>query len=66
MGDVVANLRVDQAWGEALARDPWALSHEVNASYYSAANALPVGSDTTGGGSVNRLATSGAGLPASA
>ena len=35
--DVVANLRVDQAWGGA---QVMGALHEVNASYYSAANAL--------------------------
>ncbi len=37
MGDVVANLRVDQAWGGA---QIMGALHEVNATYYSAANAL--------------------------
>ena len=35
--DLVANLRVDQAWGAA---QVMGALHEVNASYYSAANAL--------------------------
>jgi hypothetical protein len=37
MTDFVANLRVDQAWGGA---QVMGALHEVNASYYSAANAL--------------------------
>ena len=36
MGDVVANLRLDQAWGGG---QIMGALHEVNASYYSAANA---------------------------
>jgi hypothetical protein len=47
--DVVANLRVDQAWGGA---QVMGALHEVNASYYSAANALQSAPSTTGAGGV--------------
>ena len=48
-GDIVANLRVDQAWGGA---QVMGALHEVNASYYSAANALQSAPSTTGAGGV--------------
>jgi hypothetical protein len=47
--DLVANLRVDQAWGGA---QIMGALHEVNASYYSAANALQSAPSTTGAGGV--------------
>jgi hypothetical protein len=47
--DFVANLRVDQAWGGA---QIMGALHEVNASYYSAANALQSAPSTTGAGGV--------------
>jgi hypothetical protein len=47
--DLVANLRVDQAWGGA---QVMGALHEVNASYYSAANALQTAPSTTGAGGV--------------
>ena len=47
--DLVANLRVDQAWGGA---QVMGALHEVNASYYSAANALQSAPSTTGAGGV--------------
>ncbi len=47
--DIVANLRVDQAWGGA---QIMGALHEVNASYYSAANALQSAPSTTGAGGV--------------
>jgi hypothetical protein len=47
--DFVANLRVDQAWGAA---QIMGALHEVNASYYSAANALQSAPSTTGAGGV--------------
>jgi Porin subfamily len=47
--DIVANLRVDQAWGGA---QVMGALHEVNASYYSAANALQTAPSTTGAGGV--------------
>ena len=49
MTDFVANLRVDQAWGAA---QIMGALHEVNASYYSAANALQSAPSTTGAGGV--------------
>ena len=49
MTDLVANLRVDQAWGGA---QVMGALHEVNASYYSAANALQSAPSTTGAGGV--------------
>ena len=47
--DVVANLRVDQAWGGA---QIMGALHEVNASYYSAANALQSAPSATGAGGI--------------
>jgi hypothetical protein len=47
--DVVANLRVDQAWGGA---QVMGALHEVNASYYSATNVLQSAPSTTGAGGV--------------
>ena len=47
--DLVANLRVDQAWGGA---QVMGALHEVNASYYSAANALQSAPSTTGAGGI--------------
>ena len=47
--DLVANLRVDQAWGGA---QVMGALHQVNASYYSAANALQSAPSTTGAGGV--------------
>jgi hypothetical protein len=47
--DLVANLRVDQAWGGA---QVMGALHEVNASYYSATNVLQAAPSTTGAGGV--------------
>jgi len=48
-GDIVANLRVDQAWGGA---QVMGAAHMVNASYYSPANALQSAPSGTGAGGV--------------
>jgi hypothetical protein len=48
-GDFVANLRVEQAWGAA---QIMGAAHMVNASYYSAANALQSAPSGTGAGGV--------------
>ncbi|HWX83032.1 MAG TPA: porin, partial [Xanthobacteraceae bacterium] len=47
--DIVGNLRVDQAWGGA---QVMGAAHMVNASYYSAANALQSAPSATGAGGV--------------
>src|ERR1700724_2960010 len=48
--DLVANLRVDQAWGGA---QVMGALHEVTGIYYSAANALQSAPSTTGAGGVD-------------
>jgi hypothetical protein len=41
--DVVANLRVDQAWGSAAIAGAW---HQVNAAYYNSTNVVPTNTDS--------------------